>query len=293
MMNSILHTGATVSDIEWQKKFLLETLSMTILSDLPREGSWIDATTGLKGFQSQTVYLTPDERSKIELFHLFRPQLLPVPLTYGAYIGLSHIGLQTSDPVQRIASMSKYRLQLNFIEEDGAEGGFLVQDNSGLAWQLQTNAQVGAGSIRLSHTRMIVSDLDSSLSVYTGLLGLTVQKTEFKKVMLQDRNTQWLTTEAEVYALASDSGQTIEMCQYKDLIPLPNPRKKLNSTGLHHLAFYSEDAHSIFSRLSDFGCTPLSTPQAIPMGPNKGGFVFYFFDPDGISLEILQTPTPK
>ena len=121
MMNSILHTGATVSDIEWQKKFLLETLSMTILSDLPREGDWIDATTGLKGFQSQTVYLTPDERSKIELFHLFRPQLLPVQLTYGAYIGLSHIGLQTSDPVQRIASMSKYRLQLNFIEEDAEE----------------------------------------------------------------------------------------------------------------------------------------------------------------------------
>lgn len=292
MMNSILHTGATVSDIEWHKKFLLETLSMTILSDLPREGDWIDATTGLKGFQSQTVYLTPDEQSKVELFHLFHPALVPVPFTYGAHTGISHIGLQTSDPSQRIKSMSKYRLQLNFIKEDDAEGGYLVQDNAGLTWQLQPNEFEERG-MRLSHTRIVVSDLERSLPVYTGLLGLQVLKSESRKMMLQDRNGQWLTADAEVHALASANGQEIEICRYKDLIPLPNPRKKLNSTGLHHLAFYSENAHSIFSRLSFFKCTPLSEPQSIPMGPNKGGLLFYFFDPDGISLEILQTYKTK
>jgi catechol 2,3-dioxygenase-like lactoylglutathione lyase family enzyme len=294
MANIILHTGATVSDIEWHKRFLLETLSMVILSDLPREGDWIDATTGLNGFQSQTVYITPDDQNRIELFQLFRPELIPIPLTYGSYMGISRIGISTSGLSETIELMSKYRLQLNFIKGDEAEGGYLVQDNSGLTWQLQPYGwATKTRSIRISHTRIIISDIEKSLPVYTDLLGLKVQKSESRNVLLQDRNGQWLTAEAEIYVLASDNSQEIEVCKYKDLIPLPNPRKKLNSTGLHHLAFYSENAHLIFSKLSDFYCTPLSEPQSIPMGPNKGGFVFYFFDPDGISLEILQTPKTK
>jgi catechol 2,3-dioxygenase-like lactoylglutathione lyase family enzyme len=187
--------------------------------------------------------------------------------------------------------MSKFKLQLNFIREDETEGAFLVQDGSGLTWKLQPNESAGVKGVKLSHTRVIVSDLKQSLSMYTHLLGLRFSNTETKKVLLQDRNGKWLTTQADIYSLESESGQQVELCKYRDLIPLPNPRRKLNSTGLHHIAFYSDDALSLYSKLSKFACTPLSEPQTIPMGPNKGGVVFYFFDPDGVSLEVLQTPT--
>jgi catechol 2,3-dioxygenase-like lactoylglutathione lyase family enzyme len=295
MKNTILHTGATVADIEWHKKFLLETFSMTVLSDFPREGDWIDATTGLKGFQSQTVYMASDEYNKIEMFHIFHPEIVPVPLTYGSYLGISHIGIHASRLAEVTDQVAKRRFQLNFMHQDDLEGGFLVQDKSGLTWQLHANdlPRDDKRNAAISHIRIMVSDVNRSLPVYTNLLGLTIKKVESKKILLQDRNGEWLNAEAEIHSLTSATGQKLEICQYINLIPLPNPRKKINSLGLHHLAFFSDNAHTIYSDLPNFECIPLSEPQSIPMGPNKGGFVFYFFDPDGISLEILQTPNRK
>jgi catechol 2,3-dioxygenase-like lactoylglutathione lyase family enzyme len=50
------------------------------------------------------------------------------------------------------------------------------------------------------------------------------------------------------------------------------------------------DAFSLFARLQDVGCSAVSDPQHIPMGPNQGGVLFFFYDPDGTLLEILQPP---
>lgn len=295
MKNTILHTGATVSDIEWHKQFLLEAFAMTVLSDLPREGDWIDATTGLKGFQSQTVYVAPDEYNKIEMFHIFHPELVPVPLTYGAYLGISHIGMHAARLSEVTDQFLKRRLQLNFMRPDDLEGGFLAQDKSGLTWQLNTGdlPRDDKTTAVISHVRITVSDVNRSLPVYTGLLGLTPHTVESRRILLQGRNGEWLDAQAEIHTLTSATGQKLEVCQYLDLIPLPNPRRKINCLGLNHLAFFSDDTHAMYSRLADFGCTPLNAPQAIPMGPNKGGFLFYFYDPDGISLEILQPPDRK
>ena len=296
MDNEIFHVGATVSDIDWHLQFLAQNLSMKVMSDSAREGEWIDNVTGLPGFQARNVYITPDGINRIEMFQIFRPQLASVPLTYGTYLGIAHLGINVKNSAAIADSLQLQRLNLNDLRYDARKGSLFFQDHSGLNWKISQADAPGGGDtavdnpVNITHVRLVVSDVQRVLKIYSEFLGLVSVDTTSEAVQLQDTDGRWLTTEAVIYRLRSGKQQILELCQYKDYKPLPNPRRKINCLGLHHLAFKVPDALTFFTRLQDVGCSALSDPQHIPMGPNRGGVLFYFYDPDGTILEILQPP---
>jgi catechol 2,3-dioxygenase-like lactoylglutathione lyase family enzyme len=78
---------------------------------------------------------------------------------------------------------------------------------------------------------------------------------------------------------------------------LSPPGKKLdlrtNNVGCAHLAFNVDDLPKMYGELKAKGVYFKSAPQEVPAGPNKGTLTVYFTDPDGITLEFLQTPVVR
>lgn len=60
--------------------------------------------------------------------------------------------------------------------------------------------------------------------------------------------------------------------------------------GNAHTAFDVEDLPKLYRELSARGVPFRSEPVEIPSGPLQGGYVVYFSDPDGITLEFVQRP---
>jgi catechol 2,3-dioxygenase-like lactoylglutathione lyase family enzyme len=56
------------------------------------------------------------------------------------------------------------------------------------------------------------------------------------------------------------------------------------------MAFTTDDLAAEYERLTRAGVRFRSEPVAITEGINRGGFTVYFLDPDGITLEMVQSP---
>jgi len=87
-------------------------------------------------------------------------------------------------------------------------------------------------------------------------------------------------------------GHRIELIQY-----FSPPGKKLdlqtNNVGCAHLGFNVDDLPKMYTELRVKGVHFKSAPQEVPAGPNMGTLAVYFTDPDGITLEFLQSPVVK
>lgn len=83
-----------------------------------------------------------------------------------------------------------------------------------------------------------------------------------------------------------------------ELIEYLNPTGELvdlatKNPGTAHLCLSSTNLEEDFERLVSIGAKPVSdAPVEITSGPNKGNFVAYFRDPDGITLEVLEVRNP-
>lgn len=63
-----------------------------------------------------------------------------------------------------------------------------------------------------------------------------------------------------------------------------------NNPGVAHLAFRVDDIFAVHQRLSGAGVRFRSEPVLIEAGRHRGGYTAYFLDPDGITLELAQSP---
>ena len=68
---------------------------------------------------------------------------------------------------------------------------------------------------------------------------------------------------------------------------------RTNNVGCAHLGFNVDDLPRMYAELKAKGVQFKPEPQEVPAGPNKGTMAVYFMDPDGIPLELLQTPVVK
>jgi lactoylglutathione lyase len=60
-----------------------------------------------------------------------------------------------------------------------------------------------------------------------------------------------------------------------------------------HIGFTVDDLWAAYRALASAGVRFKSEPVSPTMGPNKGGWAVYFVDPDGVTLEMIQKPTPE
>jgi len=143
----------------------------------------------------------------------------------------------------------------------------------------------------VNHTSFTVSDLDRSISFYRDLLGMELISLAGRDPAFVEKVTGIPAAKLKVAYLQAP-GHRLELIQY-----LSPPGKKLdlrtNNVGCAHLAFNVDDLSKMYAEMKAKGVHFKSAPQEVPAGPNKGTLTVYFTDPDGITLEFLQTPVVR
>ena len=139
------------------------------------------------------------------------------------------------------------------------------------------------------HTCITVSDLDRSLTYYRDLLGLELVMTEESERSGDDRSKALGVPKAKVKLAILRAGEAqVELIEYVTAKGRPYDRSN-NDAGAMHIAFQVADIDAVYQRLLDHGVRFTAPPATIPAGPMAGWRWTYFFDPDGVSLEIIQT----
>ena len=146
------------------------------------------------------------------------------------------------------------------------------------------------------HFSFTVKDLEVSKKFYRDLLGLEmiheqVQDNEYTAKLVNYANAH---LKVAMFAISNVdhgvSGHAIELVEYV------NPKGtdlnlETKNTGVGHIAFVVDDIHEEFHRLVSAGVQfKAESPISIKDGRNKGGYTIYFYDPDGITLELFQPP---
>ena len=120
------------------------------------------------------------------------------------------------------------------------------------------------------HIAIIVSDIEKARKFYVGKLGFEVVRENYRK----DRDDWKLD-------LRVDERTELEIFAEK------NPPKRVNrpeACGLRHLAFRVESVEETVKELTEMGieCEPIRTDSY------TGEKMTFFFDPDGLPLEIHE-----
>ena len=139
------------------------------------------------------------------------------------------------------------------------------------------------------HTCITVSDLERSIEFYRDVLGLELVMTEESERSGDDRSKALGVDKAKVKLAILRAGDArVELIEYVTARGRPYDRNN-NDVGAMHIAFQVKDIDAVYQRMVDLGVRFTSPPATIPAGPMEGWRWTYFFDPDGVSLEIIQT----
>ena len=123
---------------------------------------------------------------------------------------------------------------------------------------------------KIHHIAIIGSDYDASREFYVDKLGFAVIRENYRE-------------ERKDWKIDLDAGNGIEL----ELFIEPNPPKRVTrpeACGLRHLAFYVESVEDTVEKLLQVGiiCEPIRVDEFT----NKK--MTFFFDPDGLPLEIHE-----
>ena len=141
----------------------------------------------------------------------------------------------------------------------------------------------------IHHTCITVSDLKRSIAFYRDTLGLELLMTEESERSQDDRSETLGVSQAKVKLALFKVGDTrIELIEYVASAGRPYDRKN-NDVGTMHIAFHVDDIDAAYESLVEKDVRFTAPPATIPDGPMRGWRWTYFFDPDGVSLELIQT----
>ena len=122
----------------------------------------------------------------------------------------------------------------------------------------------------IHHIAIIASDYDKAKDFYVNKLGLKIKREVERK-------------EREDFIIFLDGGENIEI----ELFIEKNPPKRLTrpeARGLRHLAFRVDDIYKSVEELKKRGIET----EEIRIDPLNGKHMTFFFDPDGLPLELHE-----
>ena len=122
----------------------------------------------------------------------------------------------------------------------------------------------------IHHIAIIASDYDKAKDFYVNKLGLKINREVERK-------------ERKDFIIFLDGGENIEI----ELFIEKNPPKRLTrpeARGLRHLAFRVDDIYKSVEELKKRGIET----EEIRIDPLNGKHMTFFFDPDGLPLELHE-----
>lgn len=145
---------------------------------------------------------------------------------------------------------------------------------------------------QIYHVGLTVSDLDRSVRFYRDVLGLQYQG----EIMMEGKETEAMFQRANCKArVAYLNGSTqlnmppVELIQFIE-DEIDHKPMELFAASISELCFYAKDADAVYEKLKEQGVECFSAPQKFDF--RQSGFgrskAFYFRDPDGIILEVMQ-----
>ena len=162
-----------------------------------------------------------------------------------------------------------------------------------LAWTLRADAQVVRS---VDSVALTVADMERSLDFYTRVL-------PFERVSGREISGDDFEHLYGVFGLRARIERLRLGDEYLELVQFLAPRgrpvpvdSRSNDLWFQHVAIIVSDMDRAYARLRGHGVAHASSgPQRLPdWNPNAGGIrAFYFRDPDGHALELLQFPPGK
>ena len=143
---------------------------------------------------------------------------------------------------------------------------------------------------RIHHLGLTVSDIERAIEFYRDVLGMeVVGRRPSVKTDYVAQQTGYPDVELNVasFRISPTSEQTLEVVQYMSHAGKAS-QPATNQPGTSHLCLLVDDLRAGYDDLSAHGVRFKSAPVTITAGPNKGGLVVYFFDPDGYTIELFQ-----
>jgi len=123
---------------------------------------------------------------------------------------------------------------------------------------------------RVHHIAIIATDYERSKDFYTRVLGF-----EFLEEFYREERESWMGK------LALDGSYIVELFSF----PTPAVRPGWpEATGLRHLAFEVDDVEGTLAELDAEGVRH----EELRSDPNTGKKMAFFFDPDGLPLELYE-----
>ncbi|HSB42310.1 MAG TPA: VOC family protein [Methylomirabilota bacterium] len=152
------------------------------------------------------------------------------------------------------------------------------------------------GVTGILHTGLTVSDLDRSIAFYRDLLGLELiaqwdSSRPYLRTVVGYPDAELRIALLRLPGAAGAVGHHIELLEYRRPRGTRGDANTYNP-GNGHVAFMVDDLEAIYTALKGRGVRFKSAPVDITHGRNAGGRAVYFFDPDDITLEMIQ-PAPR
>jgi len=141
----------------------------------------------------------------------------------------------------------------------------------------------------LHHLGVPVRSMEASVAWYRDVLGVEasfIEQAEEGEGL--DRHSQLEGTRLR-YAFASLGNTSIEFLEFENPVGTDHDRRNCD-VGAIHVCFEVEDIHATYEKLREAGVKFNGPPTYIEDGPLGGCHFCYFRDPDGIQLEIFETP---
>jgi catechol 2,3-dioxygenase-like lactoylglutathione lyase family enzyme len=148
------------------------------------------------------------------------------------------------------------------------------------------------------HFSFTISDLDQSIAFYRDLLGLDLVHTQEQANEYTRKLVGYPDAHLRIAQFAVPGQPRGRSSHDLELVEYVTPRgakfgPERHRPGASHLALCVEDALGEYEKLTTAGVRFISAPQAITAGVNQGGYTCYFLDPDDITLELVQPPSPR
>lgn len=145
----------------------------------------------------------------------------------------------------------------------------------------------------IHHTSLAISDGDKSLEFYRDGLGLRVVNDVEEKGERLSRQIELPNAVNRLIWLVTTEGETlVELLEYKT--PKGRPfTLNCADVGAPHISFLVDDIDETYNKLKGMGYRPTTEPLSVDETTQPGAKTVYFYDPDGIVVELFQIATDR